>query len=241
MRRKRPPGLAWDANAMKKLLAEFLGTFMVVSAVCGIGAVWPSATTPSAVALGAGFSVFAMMSALGHVSGGHFNPALTIGLAAAGRHPVSGIPGYLLAQIIGAILAGFVWFVIASAKSGAAPADLGTFFANGFDAASPGHFAIAAVGLAEAVATALLVIVFAGATSRHAASIMAPIAVGSAFAALMLLTMPIDNGGLNPARSTASALLGGQLALAQLWLFWAAPIVGAVIGGVIARFVTTVD
>ncbi len=226
---------------MKKLLAEFLGTFMVVTAVCGIGALAPSGASPMAIALGAGLSVFAMMSALGHVSGGHFNPALTVGLAAAGRHPWDAVPGYLVAQLLGAIAAGFDWFVIISARTGTAPADLGTFVANGFDAASPGQFAIAAVALAEAFATALLVIVFAGATSRHAASIMAPIAVGSGFAAMMLLTLPIDNGGLNPARSTASALLGGQLALSQLWLFWVAPMVGAIIGGLIARFVTAVD
>jgi aquaporin Z len=214
---------------------------MVISAVCGIGALTPSGSAPWAMALGAGFSVFAMMSALGHVSGGHFNPALTIGLAAAGRQSVADVPGYLVAQIVGAVAAGFTWFVIASARTGGVPTDLGTFVANGFDAASPGHFAVAAVALAEALAAALLVIVFAGATSRHAASIMAPIAVGSAFAALMILTLPIDNGGLNPARSTASALLGGQLALAQLWLFWAAPIFGAILGGLIARYVTSVD
>lgn len=226
---------------MKRLLAEFLGTFMVVSAVCGIGALAPSGAGPWGVTLGAGFSVFAMMSALGHISGGHFNPALTIGLSAAGRHPLDSVPGYLFAQIVGAVAAGFVWFVIASAHTGAGPADLGTFGANGYGVASPGHFAFAAVALAEALATALLVIVFAGATSRHAASIMAPIAVGSGLAALMLLMLPIDNGGLNPARSTASALLGGPIAIAQLWLFWAAPIVGAVVGGLISRIVTPVD
>jgi aquaporin Z len=226
---------------MKKLVAEFLGTFMVVSAICGIGALSPAGAAPWAVALGAGFAVFATMSALGHVSGGHFNPALTVGLAAAGRHPWNAVPGYLFAQVLGGITAGFDWFVITGARTGTAPVDLGTFVANGFDMASPAHIAIAAVALAEALATAMLVIVFTGATSRHAASIMAPIAVGSAVAALMLLMLPIDNGGLNPARSTASALLGGQLALAQLWLFWAAPLVGAVVGGWIARYVTTVD
>jgi aquaporin Z len=209
--------------------------------VCGIGALAPPASAPWAIALGAGLAVFAMMASLGHVSGGHFNPALTIGMTVAGRHPVSSVPGYLIAQTLGGLVAGFAWFVIASARIGAQPADLGTFVANGFDSASPGNFAIAAVALAETIATALLVIVFAGATSRHAASIMAPIAVGSAFAALMLLTIPIDNGALNPARSTASALLGGRQALAQLWLFWDAPIVGAILGGLVARYVTDVD
>lgn len=226
---------------MRKLLAEFLGTFMVVSVVCGIGAQAPSGSAPWASALGAGFSVFAMMSALGHISGGHFNPALTLGLAAAGRHPYTSVPGYLVAQLLGAIAAGFVWFVILSARTGTGAVDLGTFAANGFDAGSPGHFAIAAVALAELLASAMLVIVFAGATSRHAASIMAPIAVGSGFAALMLLLLPIDGGGLNPARSTASALLGGQLAAAQLWLFWAAPIAGAIVGGLLSRLITPVD
>lgn len=226
---------------MKRLLAECLGTFMVVSVICGIGAMTPSGAPPWAVAVGSGFAIFSMMSALGHISGGHFNPALTIGLATSGRHPITSVPGYVFAQILGAVAAGFTWFVIASARGGASPADLGVFGANGFDVASPGHIAVGAVALAEVLATALLVIVFAGATSRHAASIMAPIAVGSAFAALMLLLLPIDGGGLNPARSTASALLGGQLAVAQLWLFWAAPIAGAIVGGLIARIVTPVD
>jgi len=226
---------------MKKLLAECLGTFLLVTAVCGIGGATPAGSAAWAMPIGAGLSVFAMMSALGQVSGGHFNPALTIGLAAAGRQPYSDVPGYLVAQLIGAIAAGFAWFVILSSRIGAVPVDLGAFVANGFEAASPGHFAVAAVALAEALATGLLVIVFAGATSRHAASFMAPVAVGSAFAALLLLTLPIDNGGLNPARSTASALLGGQVALAQLWLFWAAPIVGAIVGGLISRVVTPVD
>jgi aquaporin Z len=226
---------------MRKFFAEFLGTFMLVTAVCGIGTLTPAGTAPWAMALGAGLSVLAAMGAFAPISGGHFNPALTIGLAAAGRHPVSQVPGYLFAQLVGAMLAAFAWYVVASARMGGTASDLGTFLANGFDVASPGHLSLGAVALAEVLATALLTIVFATVTPRHGSNPTAPMVVGAAVTALLLLMIPIDGGGLNPARSTASALLGGPLAVSQLWLFWAAPIVGAILGGWLSRLVTTVD
>ena len=221
---------------MKSFAAELIGTFMIVSIVCGGAAMGPAGPMP--VALAVGLATVAMMAAVGHVSGGHFNPAITIGLAAAGRHPVTGTISYIVAQVAGAVLAAFVWYVIAleTADPGRAAA-LGNFAANGFDAASPGHFNLAGVAIAETLATALLVFVYVGAVPKHAARGFAPIAVGCAIAALLLATIPISNGSLNPARSTATALFGGQLAVSQLWLFWAAPFVGAVFGGLLARWI----
>lgn len=221
---------------MKCFAAELIGTFMIVSMVCGVDALGLAGALPVAVAVG--LATAAMMSAVGHVSGGHFNPAITIGLAAAGRHPVGDTISFIVAQVAGAVAAAFVWYVIAleSSDPGKAAA-LGNFAANGFDAGSPGHFNMAGVALAEALATALLVVVYVGTVPKHVAHGFAPFAMGCAIAALLLVTIPISNGSLNPARSTATALFGGQLAVSQLWLFWAAPFVGAVLGGFFGRWI----
>jgi aquaporin Z len=177
----------------------------------------------------------AMLFAVGHVSGGHFNPAVTSGMVAAGRHPVAELIPYMLAQILGGIIAVLIWSLIAAGK--ASPADLGNFASNGYDAASPGGYSLLSVLLAEIIATAVFVFVFVSATSRSAPAGFAPIAIGLALFVCVLVTVPVSNGSINPARSTATALLGGGTALAQLWAFWVAPIIGGVIGGWIARFV----
>ena len=226
---------------MKRLLAEAIGTFGIVTAVSAAGMLGPLASGSLTEALAVAGAVMAMMFALGHVSGGHFNPAITLGLAAAGRRPIGEVPGYVAAQLAGGALAAFLWFAIANARAGSAPPDLGNFFSNGFGAGSPGNFALAAVGIAELVATALLVLVYAGVTSSRAVSHLAPIAVGAAMIPLLLLTLPISGGGLNPARSSAMALFGGGEAIGQLWLFWVAPLAGAILGGLLSRLVHSGD
>ncbi len=224
---------------MRKLLAEVIGTFMLVSAVCGAGALGIGGLSYGFVTMGIGMAVMCMAYAVGHVSGGHFNPAVTCGLVAAGRHPASEALQYIVAQVVGAVLAGFVWYTIANAQA-VAPA-LGNFASNGFGDASPGKYGLGAVLLAEVVATALFVYVIVGATTKGAAGSMAPVAIGFALFVLLLITVPMSNGSLNPARSTGTALFGGALALQQLWVFWVAPIVGGIIGGLLARAVQGED
>jgi aquaporin Z len=220
---------------MKKLLAEMIGTFMLVSVVCGAGALGTDGLSYGFLTLGMGMAVMTMAYAVGHVSGGHFNPAVTCGLVAAGRHPASEAVQYIVAQVVGAILAGFIWFTIAHAQ-GVKPV-LGNFESNGFGAGSPGRYGLGAVAIAEIVATALFVFIIVGVTSKRATAALAPLAIGFAFFVLLLITVPMSNGSLNPARSTGTALFGDPLALWQLWLFWVAPIVGGVIGGLLARAV----
>lgn len=222
---------------MRELTAEFVGTFMLVSAVCG--AALFSAAFPEVgsgilgVSFAVGLTVLAMAYAVGHISGGHFNPAVTIGLWAAGKFETSEIPRYVAAQVAGGAMAALIFYIIASGKADIA---LGNFASNGYGSASPGGFSWFSAFVAEVVVTALFLIVIVGATSGKAPAGFAPIAIGLALAAFHLMTIPVSNASLNPARSTATALFGGGTALAQLWLFWVAPIPGGVIGGVVARF-----
>jgi aquaporin Z len=220
---------------MKKLLAELIGTFMLVSVVCGAGALGIGGLSYGFVTLGIGMAVMTMAYAVGHVSGGHFNPAVTCGLVAAGRHPASEAVQYIVAQVVGAVLAGFIWFTVANSQA-VVPA-LGNFASNGFGEGSPGKYGLGAAAIAEIVATALFLFVIVGVTSKKAVAGLAPVAIGFALFVLLLITVPMSNGSLNPARSTGTALFGGPLALSQLWLFWVAPIVGGVIGGLLARAV----
>jgi len=228
---------------MKKLTAEFLGTFMLVSAVCGAGALGLINGSYLHVALTIGISVTVMAYAVGHISGGHFNPAVTVGLVAAGRHSPSEAIPYIVAQVIGAVAAGFLWSVIGHSvlMDAGKVADLGNFASNGYDAHSPGHYPMFAAAVAEIVATALFLFVIIGVTSKGAPAGFAPLAIGLALFAVILITIPVSNGSINPARSTGTALFGGADAVQQLWLFWVAPIVGGVIGGLIARWVQSED
>lgn len=221
---------------MTKLLSEFIGTFMLVSAVCG-AALFAAPTLGNGaglvgVALAVGISVLAMAYAVGHISGGHFNPAVTCGLWAAGRFNARDIPSYVIAQTIGAIFAAAVFFYIASGRP---DVSIGNFASNGYGSESPAQFALSSVLLAEVVLTALFLVVICGATSSSAANQFAPIAIGLALTAFHLMAIPVSNASFNPARSTATALFGGPTALSQLWVFWVAPIAGGLLGGGIAR------
>jgi aquaporin Z len=221
---------------MPKLLAEFIGTFMLVSAVCGAAlftAAFPgNGAGILGVSFAVGLTVLAMAFAVGHVSGGHFNPAVTCGLWAAGKFEVGDIPKYVAAQVVGGTCAAAVFYIIASGK---ADISLGNFASNGYGSASPANFGLVSVFLTEVVITALFLIVIVGATSDKAPAGFAPIAIGLALAVFHIMAIPVSNASLNPARSTATAIFGGGTAMAQLWMFWVAPIVGGVIGGAISR------
>ena len=216
----------------RALVAEFIGTFMLMSSV--LGAAFYSFGAPAGaagilgVALSIGFTVMALAFAIGHVSGGHFNPAVTLGLIAGGRVAANSAVGYIIAQCAGAVAACGLFSLI-----GNTPA---TFAANGYGPLSMIGAGLVSVFLIETVLTAFLVFVIMGATSRRAPAGFAPIAVGVTLTAIYLMAIPISNASVNPARSLGSALFGGPTALSQLWLFWVAPILGGVIGGTAARW-----
>ncbi|MFY9758305.1 MAG: aquaporin [Pseudolabrys sp.] len=216
----------------RELAAEFVGTFSLVTAVCGSALFSAPQAGLIAIALAVGLSVMAMAFAVGHISGAHFNPAVTCGLVAAGRFPVERAPVYIVAQVLGGAAAAGVFYLV---LSGAPPAKWNTFttISNLYGS---GGFTMGVVFLTETVITALFLVVIVGATSRGAPAGFAPIAIGLALTMFHLVAIPISNASLNPARSTATAIFGGAQALDALWLFWVAPILGGVIGGVICRW-----
>ena len=225
---------------MRRYLAEAIGTFWLTFAGCGsavLAAAFPALGIGwVGVALAFGLSLLTMAYAIGHISGCHINPAVTIGLAAGQRFPIAEIPPYAAAQIIGAIIAAGVLYVIAS---GAPGFDLSKgFAANGYGEHSPGHYSLLACAVAEAVLTMMFLFVIMGATHGKAPAGFAPLAIGLALTLAHLVGIPVTNMSVNPARSTAPALFVGGWALGQLWLFWLAPIVGGIIGGVLYRFVS---
>jgi aquaporin Z len=214
--------------------AEAVGSFVVVLTGLGVTMLNTQSGVPPTLAFG--IALLAAMVAFGYISGGHFNPAVTLGAAVAGRTPWGSVLPYIVAQLIGGLAAGGLLWLLLSANSQLT--DVNGLFAaasNGFEEHSAAQFPLTSSFLAEAVCTAILVAVFLGATARHAGRSTAPFAVGLTYAALLTLLLPVTNGGLNPARSTASALFTGDWAPAQLWLFFAAPIIGAVIAGLILR------
>jgi aquaporin Z len=220
---------------MKKLSAEFFGTFWLVFGGCG-SAIFAAGFPDTGigflgVALAFGLTVLTMAYAVGGISGGHFNPAVTLGLVAAGKFDVKDLPGYWIAQVFGAIVAAAVLYVIFSGQSGFAGA--GGFASNGYGAASPGGYSMLSGLIAEIVLTGMFLIVILGATSRLAPAGFAPIAIGLALTLIHLVSIPITNTSVNPARSTGVALFADAPALAQLWLFWVAPLIGAALGGFI--------
>ena len=216
----------------RALAAEFIGTFMLMSSV--LGAAFYSFGAPAGaagilgVAFCIGLTVMALAFSIGHVSGGHFNPAVTLGLVAGGRVKSGDAIGYIIAQCLGAIAACALFYVI-----GRAPP---TFAANGYDSLSMLRSPLLSVFLIETVLTAYFLIVIMGATSKRAPAGFAPIAIGLALTAIHIMAIPVSNASVNPARSLGSAIFGGGTALSQLWLFWVAPILGGVIGGTIARW-----
>ena len=217
-----------------KLAAEFFGTFWLVFGGCGsavLAAAFPQLGIGFAgVALAFGLTVLTMAYAVGPISGGHFNPAVSVGLATAGRFAWKDLPGYVIAQVLGAVAAAAVLYLIASGKAGF---EAGGFASNGFGANSPGGYGLQAAFVAEAVLTLFFLLIILGSTSKLAAPGFAPIAIGLALTLIHLVSIPVTNTSVNPARSTGVAFFAQNGALGQLWLFWLAPIVGAIAGGAI--------
>ncbi|APR94476.1 aquaporin Z [Pandoraea thiooxydans] len=222
----------------KRLGAEFFGTFWLVFGGCGsaiFAAAYPQLGIGFAgVALAFGLTVLTMAYAVGHISGGHFNPAVTLGLFAGGRFPGRDVVPYVVVQVVGAIAAGAVLYVIASGKAGF-DASAG-FAANGYGAHSPGGYSLAAAMLAELVLTAFFLIVIHGVTDQRAPAGFAPLAIGLALTLIHLISIPITNTSVNPARSTGVAIFQGTWALQQLWVFWLVPLAGGISGGLIYRW-----
>jgi aquaporin Z len=220
-----------------RLAAEFLGTFWLVFGGCGSAVL--SAAFPElgigllGVSLAFGLTVLTMAYAVGHVSGGHFNPAVSLGLVVAGRFPAGSLGGYVAAQVLGGIAAGAVLLAIASGKEGFDVA--AGFAANGYGAHSPGGYSLGAALVTEVVLTFFFLLIILGSTDPRAPAGFAPIAIGLALTLIHLIGIPVTNLSVNPARSTGPAVFVGGWALAQLWLFWLAPLVGAAAAGLAQR------
>ncbi len=225
---------------MRKYVAELFGTFWLVLGGCGSAVL--AASFPElgigflGVALAFGLTVLTMAFAIGHISGCHLNPAVSIGLWAGGRFEAKELLPYIIAQVVGGLIAGAVLFVIASGKEGFDVVASG-FAANGYGAHSPGGYSMLAAIVTEVVMTMMFVIVILGATDKRAPQGLAPIAIGLCLTLIHLISIPVTNTSVNPARSTAVAVFVGGWAVSQLWLFWAAPIAGALIGAVVYRFI----
>jgi aquaporin Z len=218
---------------VRALAAEFIGTFMLVASILFVALFSYSNAGNIGVALSVGFTVMALAYALGPISGGHFNPAVTLGLVAGGRFDASKSLGYILAQTAGGIAATTMLFLVAKGST-AKELNLGNFGSNAYDTAS--SYSMLSVITVEAVLTAFFLIVIMGATSKKASPGFAPIAIGLTLGAIHLMAIPISNCSVNPARSLAAAIYGGSTALSQVWVFWVAPILGGVVGGLIARW-----
>ena len=223
----------------RRLTAEFIGTLWLVLGGCGsavLAAAFPSLGIGFVgVSLAFGLTVLTMAYAVGHVSGGHFNPAVTVGLWAGGRFPAKDILPYVVAQVLGGIVGAGILYVIAN---GAAGFDMGGGFAsNGYGEHSPGHYSLMACAITELVMTFGFLYVILGATHGNAPKGFAPIAIGLCLTLIHLISIPVTNTSVNPARSFGPAIFEGGWALQQVWLFWAAPIVGAALAGVVYRFV----
>lgn len=227
-------------NAMNKYFAEFFGTFWLVFGGCGsavLAAAYPELGIGFAgVSLAFGLTVLTMAYAVGHISGGHFNPAVSVGLLVGGRFSASQLIPYIIAQVLGAIAAGAVLYLVASGKVGF-DATASGFASNGFGEHSPNGFSLQAALIIEVVLTAFFLIIILGATDERAPKGFAPIAIGLALTLIHLISIPVTNTSVNPARSTGVALFQGTWAIDQLWLFWVAPIIGAVIGALIYKCV----
>ena len=228
---------------MNKYVAELIGTFWLVLGGCGsavLAAGFPDVGIGLlGVSLAFGLTVLTMAYAIGHISGCHLNPAVSIGLWTGGRFEANQLLPYIIAQVIGGIAAGGVLYIIAS---GAAGFDVSAGFAsNGFGEHSPGGYSMTAALVAEGVLTAIFLIVIMGATDKRAPAAMAPIAIGLCLTLIHLISIPVTNTSVNPARSTGVAVYVGDWAVDQLWLFWLAPIVGAIVGAKIYRAISDED
>ncbi|MRH02527.1 aquaporin Z [Xanthomonas sontii] len=222
----------------KNLLAEAAGTFWLVLGGCGAALLAGGSIGNLGVALAFGLSVLTGLYALGHLSGGHFNPAVSLGLWAGGRFPLRQVPGYVLAQLVGGIGAAALLYLVhhgsvAESFQAATPA---AFASNGYGDLSPDGYGAVPAFLLETVLTAVFVGVIMGATRRGAAPAAAPVAIGLCLALIHLVSIPVTNTSVNPARSTAMALFASDGAMQQLWMFWVAPLLGGALGGVFARW-----
>jgi len=222
---------------MKKLLAEFIGTFWLVLGGCGsavLAAGFPDVGIGFVgVAFAFGLTVLTMAYAVGHISGGHFNPAVTIGLWMGGRFEAKEIPSYVISQVLGGIAGAGVLYLIATGNG----SDIGSFAANGFDTLSPGGYNMTAALITEVVMTFMFLIIILGATHKNANTKFAGIAIGLGLTLIHLISIPVTNTSVNPARSTSQALFVGGEAMGQLWLFWVAPIVGAILAGIVYKII----
>ncbi len=227
----------------KKLAAEFIGTFWLVLGGCGsavLAAAFPEVGIGLAgVSLAFGLTVLTMAYAIGHISGCHLNPAVTVGLWAGGRHPAGEVFPYIVAQVLGAVAGAFVLLMIATGQAGF---DVSSGLAsNGYSEHSPGGYSLAAGFLTEVVMTLMFVVIILGSTDRRAPAGFAPVAIGLGLTLIHLIGIPVTNLSVNPARSTGPAIFAGGWAISQLWLFWIAPIAGALLGALVWRAVTSDD
>lgn len=231
-----------DRDLVRRMAAEFFGTAWLVFAGCGsavLAAAYPQLGIGFAgVSLAFGLTVLSMAYAVGHISGGHFNPAVTLGLWTAGRCANKHLAPYIGAQLLGAFLGAWVLWMIASGKPDWVP---GGFAANGYGALSPGKYSLAACFMTEMVTTFFFLFIIIGATSRGAAAGFAGIPIGLALTLIHLVSIPVTNTSVNPARSTAPALFAGAEYASQLWLFWLAPVAGAMLAGAISRLLHEED
>lgn len=246
-------------KAYKELAAEFIGTLWLVLGGCGsavFAAYFIGGGDPDVqlgigflgVSLAFGLTVVTGAYALGHISGGHFNPAVTLGLVAAGKFSPAKVVQYVVAQVLGGLVGGLIIYLIASGQADWSIADgAGTFATNGYGDYSPGGYSLASVFVAEVVLTAIFLIVILGATAKRAAAGMGGLAIGLALTLIHLISIPISNTSVNPARSTAQAVIAAifgtdaSTPATQLWLFWVAPIIGAIVGGVIYKAALDTD
>lgn len=222
----------------RKLSAEFIGTFWLVFGGCGsaiLAAGFPEVGIGFVgVSFAFGLTVLTMAYAVGSISGGHFNPAVTLGLMIAGRADAKELVPYWIAQLLGGVVGAGVLYLIASGVAGYTP---GGFASNGYDALSPGGYGMVAALVTEIVLTALFLLIILGATSKAAPAGFAPLAIGLGLTLIHLISIPVTNTSVNPARSTAAAIFAQNGAVGQLWLFWVAPLVGAALGAIIWRYI----
>ncbi|WP_281411356.1 aquaporin Z [Rhizobium anhuiense] len=231
-----------EARMQKSLVAEFLGTFWLVFGGCGsavLAAAFPELGIGFVgVAFAFGLTVLTMAYAVGGVSGGHFNPAVSLGLTVAGRFPAARLVPYIVVQVVGAVAAAAVLYLIASGKAGF---ELGGFAANGYGDHSPGGYSLLSALLIEVLLTMFFLIIILGSTSSRVPAGFAPLAIGLGLTLIHLISIPVTNTSVNPARSTGQALFVGGWALQQLWLFWIAPLAGGALGGLVWKFLDDAD
>lgn len=225
---------------MKKFIAEFIGTFWLVLGGCGsavLAAAYPELGIGFVgVALAFGLTVLTMVYAIGHISGCHLNPAVSIGLWVGGRFDKKDLLPYIVAQVTGAILGAAVLYLIVSGQEGFT--SIGNFAANGYGENSPDHYNMVAALITEVVMTFMFLFIILGATHSKAPKGLAGVAIGLGLVLIHLISIPVTNTSVNPARSTSQAIFAGGIALKQLWLFWVAPIVGAILAGIVYKFIS---